>query len=169
MPLRRMHSVPRLREGDLAQGMLDGSKLLVALIDGEQLPPSEESSACNLLAADWRTGDSVVALTRGSSQGYRSSSSTSSSSSSSSSSGGWSGGGRSGGGASGSWWLRPPTPASPAWHHAVRRYRSHHPPAAARPAHWAGLSARGTTVDPPQPRSAGPRRRPSARTAAKAG
>ncbi|GEM_PF-2534154 len=34
-----MHSVPRLREGDLDQGMLGGSKLLVALIDGEQLPP----------------------------------------------------------------------------------------------------------------------------------
>ncbi|MEN6681175.1 hypothetical protein ABFC53_04435 [Stenotrophomonas pavanii] len=69
MPLRRMHSEPRLREGDLDQGMLDGSKLLVALIDGEQLPPSEESSACNLLPADWRAGDSVVALTRGSSRG----------------------------------------------------------------------------------------------------
>lgn len=105
MPFRRMHSEPRLHEGDLDQGMLDVSKLLVALIDGEQLPPSEDSSARNLLPADWRTGDSVVALTRGSSQGYRSSSSTSSSSSSSSSSGGWSGGGgrSGGGGASGSW------------------------------------------------------------------
>lgn len=55
--------VPRLREGDLDQGLLDGSKVLVALIDGEPLPPQEDSSARNLLPADWRTGDSVVALT----------------------------------------------------------------------------------------------------------
>ena len=55
--------VPRLREGDLDQGVLDGSKVLVALIDGEPLPPQEDSSARNLLPADWRTGDSVVALT----------------------------------------------------------------------------------------------------------
>lgn len=55
--------VPRLREGDLDQGLLDGSKVLVALIDGEPLPPREDSSARNLLPADWRTGDSVVALT----------------------------------------------------------------------------------------------------------
>lgn len=55
--------VPRLREGNLDQGMLDGSKVLVALIDGEPLPPEEDSSARNLLPADWRTGDSVVALT----------------------------------------------------------------------------------------------------------
>lgn len=55
--------VPRLREGDLDQGMLDGSKVLVALIDGEPLPPEQDSSARNLLPADWRTGDSVVALT----------------------------------------------------------------------------------------------------------
>lgn len=55
--------VPRLREGDLDQGMLDGSKVLVALIDGEPLPAQEDSSARNLLPADWRTGDSVVALT----------------------------------------------------------------------------------------------------------
>ncbi len=55
--------VPRLREGDLDQGLLDGSKVLVALIDGDPLPPQEDSSARNLLPADWRTGDSVVALT----------------------------------------------------------------------------------------------------------
>ena len=55
--------VPRLREGNLDQGMLDGSRVLVALIDGEPLPPEEDSSARNLLPADWRTGDSVVALT----------------------------------------------------------------------------------------------------------
>lgn len=55
--------VPRLREGDLDQGLLDGSKVLVALIDGDPLPPREDSSARNLLPADWRTGDSVVALT----------------------------------------------------------------------------------------------------------
>ncbi|PZT43635.1 hypothetical protein A7X92_13430 [Stenotrophomonas maltophilia] len=55
--------VPRLREGGLDQGLLDGSKVLVALIDGEPLPPQEDSSARNLLPADWRTGDSVVALT----------------------------------------------------------------------------------------------------------
>jgi len=55
--------VPRLREGDLDQGLLDGSKVLVALIDGEPLPPQEDSSARNLLPAVWRTGDSVVALT----------------------------------------------------------------------------------------------------------
>lgn len=55
--------VPRLREGDLDRGMLDGSKVLVALIDGEPLPPEQDSSARNLLPADWRTGDSVVALT----------------------------------------------------------------------------------------------------------
>lgn len=55
--------VPRLREGDLDQGLLDGSKVLVALIDGEPLPFQEDSSARNLLPADWRTGDSVVALT----------------------------------------------------------------------------------------------------------
>ncbi|MEF8764694.1 TPM domain-containing protein [Stenotrophomonas sp. A3_2] len=55
--------VPRLREGDLDQGLLDGSKVLVGLIDGEPLPPQEDSSARNLLPADWRTGDSVVALT----------------------------------------------------------------------------------------------------------
>ncbi|MCU1089516.1 TPM domain-containing protein [Stenotrophomonas maltophilia] len=55
--------VPRLREGDLDQGLLDGSKVLVAMIDGEPLPPREDSSARNLLPADWRTGDSVVALT----------------------------------------------------------------------------------------------------------
>ncbi|WP_329858759.1 TPM domain-containing protein [Stenotrophomonas hibiscicola] len=55
--------VPRLREGDLDQGLLDGSKVLVVLIDGEPLPPQEDSSARNLLPADWRTGDSVVALT----------------------------------------------------------------------------------------------------------
>ncbi|WP_329842395.1 TPM domain-containing protein [Stenotrophomonas hibiscicola] len=55
--------VPRLREGDLDQGLLDGSKVLVALIDGEPLPPQEDSSARNLLPADWRAGDSVVALT----------------------------------------------------------------------------------------------------------
>ncbi|MEN5390179.1 TPM domain-containing protein [[Pseudomonas] hibiscicola] len=55
--------VPRLREGDLDQGLLDGSKVLVALIDGDPLPPQEDSSARNLLPADWRAGDSVVALT----------------------------------------------------------------------------------------------------------
>ncbi len=55
--------VPRLREGGLDQGLLDGSKVLVALIDGEPLPPQEDASARNLLPADWRIGDSVVALT----------------------------------------------------------------------------------------------------------
>ncbi|WP_258223285.1 TPM domain-containing protein, partial [Stenotrophomonas sp. HMWF023] len=55
--------VPRLREGDLDQGVLDGTAVLVALVDGEQLPPWEDSSARNVLPPDWRTGDSVVALT----------------------------------------------------------------------------------------------------------
>ncbi|WP_059065462.1 TPM domain-containing protein [Stenotrophomonas indicatrix] len=55
--------VPRLREGDLDQGVLDGTAVLVALVDGEQMPPWEDPSARNVLPADWRTGDSVVALT----------------------------------------------------------------------------------------------------------
>lgn len=55
--------VPRFREGDLDQGLLEGTKVLVALIDGEALPEWEEPSARNVLPPDWRSADSVVALT----------------------------------------------------------------------------------------------------------
>lgn len=55
--------VPRLREGDLDQGVLDGTAVLVALVDDEELPAWEDSSARNVLPPNWRTGDSVVALT----------------------------------------------------------------------------------------------------------
>ena len=55
--------VPRFREGDLDQGLLEGTNVLVALIDGESLPEWEEPSARNVLPPDWRSADSVVALT----------------------------------------------------------------------------------------------------------
>lgn len=55
--------VPRFREGDVDQGVLDGTKIMVALIDGEDLPAWEEPTASNVLPADWRRADSVVALT----------------------------------------------------------------------------------------------------------
>ncbi len=55
--------VPRFRDGDLDQGVLDGTKIIVALIDGEDLPAWEEPSMRNVLPADWRSADSVVALT----------------------------------------------------------------------------------------------------------
>ncbi|WP_303637115.1 TPM domain-containing protein [Stenotrophomonas tuberculopleuritidis] len=55
--------VPHLRQGDLDQGLLAGSRVLVALIEGEALPAWEDPSARSLLPADWRTGDSVAALT----------------------------------------------------------------------------------------------------------
>ncbi|MGY5944268.1 TPM domain-containing protein [Stenotrophomonas forensis] len=54
--------VPRFREGDLDQGLLDGTKVVVALIDGEALPGWEDPSARNVLPPDWRSADSVVAL-----------------------------------------------------------------------------------------------------------
>ncbi|MEW2893701.1 YgcG family protein [Stenotrophomonas maltophilia] len=55
--------VPRFRDGDLDQGVLDGTKIIVALIDGEDLPASEAPSMRNVLPPDWRSADSVVALT----------------------------------------------------------------------------------------------------------
>ncbi len=55
--------VPRFREGDVDQGVLDGTTIMVALIDGEDLSAWEEPSASNVLPADWRRADSVVALT----------------------------------------------------------------------------------------------------------
>jgi uncharacterized protein len=55
--------VPRFRDGDLDQGLLDGTKIVVALIDGEDLPAWEAPSMRNVLPADWRSADSVVALT----------------------------------------------------------------------------------------------------------
>jgi uncharacterized protein len=55
--------VPRFREGNLDQGLLEGTKVVVALIDGEALPEWEDPSARNVLPPDWRSADSVVALT----------------------------------------------------------------------------------------------------------
>ncbi|MBN4970523.1 TPM domain-containing protein [Stenotrophomonas maltophilia] len=55
--------VPRFREGDFDQGVLDGTTIMVALIEGEDLPAWEAPSASNVLPADWRRADSVVALT----------------------------------------------------------------------------------------------------------
>ncbi|MBH1736686.1 TPM domain-containing protein [Stenotrophomonas maltophilia] len=55
--------VPRFRDGDLDQGLLDGTKVVVALIDGEDLPAWEAPSMRNVLPADWRSADSVVAMT----------------------------------------------------------------------------------------------------------
>ncbi len=46
--------VPRLREGDLDQGLLDGSKVLVALIDGDPLPPRKihpHATCCQRIGA----------------------------------------------------------------------------------------------------------------------
>ena len=55
--------VPRFRDGDLDQGLLDGTKVVVALIDGEDLPAWEAPSMRDVLPAGWRSADSVVALT----------------------------------------------------------------------------------------------------------
>lgn len=54
--------VPRFRDGDLDQGLLDGTKIVVALIDGEELPAWEDPTARSVLPPDWRSADSVVAL-----------------------------------------------------------------------------------------------------------
>lgn len=56
--------LPRLREGEPGQGLIDGSALLVRLVDGEVLPPpSDDADApATRLPQDWRRGDSIVAL-----------------------------------------------------------------------------------------------------------
>jgi uncharacterized protein len=54
--------VPRLREGEPGQGLIDGSALLVRLVDGEALPPPSDDAGVTRLPQDWRRGDSIVAL-----------------------------------------------------------------------------------------------------------
>ncbi len=54
--------IPRLREGKPGQGIIDGSALLVGLIDGEALPLPAETDNVVRLPQDWRRGDSIVAL-----------------------------------------------------------------------------------------------------------
>lgn len=54
--------VPRFRDGDLDQGLLDGTRIVVALIDGEELPGWEDPSARSALPSDWGSADSVIAL-----------------------------------------------------------------------------------------------------------
>lgn len=54
--------IPRLREGDPGQALIDGSALLVGLIDGEPLPSVENEPGVVRLPQDWRRGDSIVAV-----------------------------------------------------------------------------------------------------------
>ncbi|MCF7752439.1 TPM domain-containing protein [Bacillus subtilis subsp. subtilis] len=54
--------IPRLREGEPGQGIIDGSALLVGLIDGEALPLPAETDNVVRLPQEWRRGDSIVAL-----------------------------------------------------------------------------------------------------------
>lgn len=58
--------LPRFREGDIDQGVLDGSALLVLLVDGEPLPPLQAPSR-NVLPSYWGPVDTwvLVALLAG--------------------------------------------------------------------------------------------------------
>ncbi|WMJ70864.1 TPM domain-containing protein [Stenotrophomonas sp. 24(2023)] len=51
--------LPRFRQGDIDQGVLDGTALLVTLIEGEPLPPLEAEGR-NVLPSDWRRIDTLV-------------------------------------------------------------------------------------------------------------
>ena len=51
--------LPRFREGDLDQGVLDGSALLAGLVDGEPLPPPRSN---HLLDLAWQGMDTILLL-----------------------------------------------------------------------------------------------------------
>lgn len=54
--------VPQLRQGKPGQALIDGSGLLVGLIDGEPLPPVDDEPGVVRMPQDWRRGDSIVGL-----------------------------------------------------------------------------------------------------------
>jgi len=51
--------LPRFRDGDIDQGVIDGSAQLVGLIDGEPLPPPRSN---HLLDLAWQAMDSILLL-----------------------------------------------------------------------------------------------------------
>ena len=55
--------LPRFRQGEIGQGIVEGTTHVIGLIDGEPLPAHEGGPGSRTLPRDWRLGDTVVLLT----------------------------------------------------------------------------------------------------------